>query len=86
MSYFKRILNNCNEASMLALKSKEEKLSPRQKFGMKFHLTFCKCCQNFEKQSELIDKSLKAYFKETHGKEQPKASEDFKNKLKDMIK
>ena len=84
MSYFNRILNNCSEASLLALKSKEEKLPLGQKLEMRFHIYFCKCCKNFEKQSNLIDKSLKAYFKEN--KEQPKASEDFKNKLKDMMK
>jgi hypothetical protein len=86
MSYFKRILNNCNEASLLALKSKEEELTLKQKFETRFHIVFCKCCKNFERQSTIIDYSLKAYFKSPEAQEQTKASESFKNKLKEKLK
>jgi hypothetical protein len=86
MGYFKRILNNCSETSLLALKSKEEQLSFRQKFEVRFHIYFCKCCKNFEKQSSLIDESLKTYFKDLENKGDIKAPEHFKNKLKELIK
>jgi hypothetical protein len=85
MSYFNRILNNCSEASLLALKSKEEQLSFKQKFETRFHIYFCKCCKNFEKQSNKIDESLKAFFKDIENKD-VKASESFKNKMKELIK
>jgi hypothetical protein len=83
MAYFNRILNNCAEASLLALKNEEEKITLKQKFEMKFHIFFCKCCKNFAKQSPMIDESLKKYF----GSDQPleKASEDFKSKLKEQL-
>ncbi|HMG83537.1 MAG TPA: hypothetical protein VK559_10925 [Ferruginibacter sp.] len=85
MSYLNRILNNCSEASLLALKSKEETLSFKQKFETRFHIYFCKCCKNFEKQSGKIDTSLKAFFKDIENKD-VKASESFKNKMKELIK
>jgi len=85
MSYFNRILNNCSETSLLALKSKEEQLSFKQQFEIRFHIYFCKCCKNFEKQSGKIDESLKAFFTNVENKE-VKASESFKNKMKELIK
>jgi hypothetical protein len=84
MGYLKKILNNCKEASLLALKSKEEQLTLRQKFEMRFHIYFCRCCENFEKQSSQIDKSMRAFFEAN----QPpiKASDDFKAKMKEKLK
>jgi hypothetical protein len=84
MAYFNRILNNCAEASLLALKNEEEKITLKQKFEMKFHILFCKCCKNFVKQSPLIDKSMKAYFDSTQPPQ--KASQDFKSKMKAQLK
>lgn len=86
MSYLKRILNNCSETSLLALRSKEEKLPFSEKFVTRFHIVFCKCCRNFEKQSNIIDHSLKEYFKQLDGDNKIKASEDFKAKLKEKLK
>lgn len=86
MGYFNRILNNCNETCILSLRSKEEKLSLRQKIEMKIHLRFCKCCQNFEKQSDNIDESMKAYFEDIDNKPAVKASHDFKARMKEQFK
>ncbi len=86
MGYFKRILNNCVEASLLSLKNKEEKITFKQKFEMKFHILFCKCCKNFTKQSPMIDESLNAYFKDIDTKPSVKASDVFKAKLKEQMK
>ncbi len=82
MGYLKKILNNCKEVSLLTLKSKEEQLSLQQKFELKFHKYFCKCCKNFEKQSAQIDKSMKAFFNSPP----LKASDNFKEKLKQKLK
>jgi hypothetical protein len=84
MAYFNRILNNCVETSLLALKNEEEKITLKQKFEMKFHIFFCKCCKNFMKQSPMIDESLKKYFDSNQPLE--KAAEDFKSKMKDQLK
>ncbi|HET9056761.1 MAG TPA: hypothetical protein VFN30_07935 [Chitinophagaceae bacterium] len=85
MGYLKKILNNCNETSLLILKNKEEKLSFRQKLEMKFHIYFCKCCENFEKQSNQIDKSLKAYFESINDRPAVKVSDDFKQRVKEKL-
>ena len=86
MSYLKKILNNCSETSLLALRAKEEKLSLKDKLVTRFHIYFCKCCQNFEKQSDVIDHSLKAFFKQMDSDNKVKASEEFKNRLKEKLK
>lgn len=86
MAYFKRILNNCVEASLLALKDKEEKITLKQKFEMKFHIFFCKCCSNFTKQSSQIDESMKAYFQDMDSNPPVQASADFKARMKEQFK
>lgn len=74
------------EASLLSLKNEEEKITFKQKFEMKFHIFFCKCCKNFTKQSPMIDESLKAYFKDFDNKSPLKASDDFKARLNEQFK
>ncbi len=86
MGYFKRILNNCVEASLLSLKNEEEKITFKQKMEMKFHILFCKCCKNFTKQSPMIDESMKAYFKDIENNPPVKASDDFKARMKEQFK
>jgi hypothetical protein len=85
MGYFKKILNNCNEVSLLSLKGKEEALTLQQQFETKFHILFCKCCKNFNIQSDKIDQSLKVMFKDVDKHPPIKADDDFKSKLKDIL-
>lgn len=86
MGYFNRILNNCNETCILSLRNKEEKLSLRHKIEMKIHLRFCKCCQNFTKQSDMIDETMKGYFEELEKQPPVKASDDFKARMKEQFR
>lgn len=86
MGYLDRIFNNCNETCILSLRSKEEKISFKQKLEMKIHLRFCKCCQNFTKQSDLIDETMKDYFEGLNAQPPLKASDDFKAKIKQQLK
>jgi hypothetical protein len=85
MGYFNKIFNNCNEVSLLSLKQKEVKLTLKQKFETKVHIMFCKCCKNFNIQSDKIDKSLTVMFKDLEKEPPVKATDDFKNKLKDLL-
>ena len=85
MGYFNKILNNCNKASLLLLQSKQDKLSIKQIFEIKFHLAFCKCCKNFDIQSNKIDQSLQALFKNSHHQSTTKASNELKQKLNDIL-
>lgn len=86
MGYLRRILNNCDKASLLALKSKEEKITLQQRVEMNFHIFFCRCCKNFTKQSSKIDVSLNEHFKELDIKPPLKASDDFKARMKEQFK
>jgi hypothetical protein len=85
MGYLNKILNNCNQVSMLSLQAKETKLTTKQKFEIKFHIMFCKCCKNFNIQSNKIDASLHSLFKNFEKNPPTKASDELKNKLKNML-
>ncbi len=86
MNYLHKILNNCDEVSLLALKSEEEPLPFKKWLEVRIHLYYCRCCSNFVKQSKLMDKSLGKYFKRMDEQPPLKASDDFKEKLKEQLK
>ena len=86
MNYFTRILQGCEEASLLALKQKETPLPYRKKLEMKIHLLFCSCCSNFVKQSEKIDISLDGFFQQLSEEPPFTANGDFKAMLKEKLK
>ncbi len=82
MSYLKRILNNCQEVSILSIKKKEDKLSFKTKIEMAIHIAFCNCCKNFQQQSEKIDDAIKYLAKNNLEKMHINLSAEFKDKLK----
>ncbi len=86
MGYFNRIFNSCNETCILSLRSKEEKISFKQRVEMKVHFRFCKCCQNFQTQSNKIDDAMKAFFKDIGSSPLIKASEHFKTTIRERLK
>ncbi len=86
MSYLSRIFNNCSETCILSLKSKEERISLKQKIEMKIHLRFCSCCQNFTRQSDMIDRAMKEFFNSFEQQPLLKASDDFKSRMKEKLK
>ena len=86
MSYLSKIFNNCSEVSKLTLQSSETPLSFRKKIEASLHIAFCKCCQNFVKQSIIIDKAIKTYTDNIESNPHYKASDEFKKKLKNTFK
>lgn len=86
MKYLNKILHNCAEASLLSLKSKEESITLKQRFEMKFHIFFCKCCKNFTKQSVIIDDSIKVFFENMEKNPPLKASDSFKAKMDKLLR
>jgi len=86
VSYIMRVLQGCEEASLLALKQREEALPLRKKLEMKIHLLFCSCCTNFVKQSEKIDISLNGFFQQLSEEPPFTAHGDFKAMLKEKLK
>ncbi len=50
---------DCNQATLLASKKLDDKLSLWEGIRLKIHLMNCKFCYNFNLQSEKIDKIIK---------------------------
>jgi len=87
MGYLKRIFNNCNEVSERSLKGQEESIGLKVRIEMFIHISFCKCCKNFVKQSHKMDTALEEWATQFNEKgPESQTSEDFKSKLKDKIK
>ncbi|MCC6724043.1 MAG: hypothetical protein IT258_05995 [Saprospiraceae bacterium] len=85
MKYLHKILNNCDEVSMLALRSEEQPLPFLKGLEVKIHLYYCRCCSNFVKQSKLIDRSFKHYFDRSQTAPPFAAPDKLKEKLKKEI-
>jgi hypothetical protein len=84
-SYINRILNNCSEVSLNYLKKDEVSFPLKQRIEMKIHVHFCKCCQNFIHQSDIIDNQLKLYKESLLEDKKVKASDELKDKLEKII-
>jgi predicted anti-sigma-YlaC factor YlaD len=54
MNIMGKLLPSCDEVSRLTSKAMDEKLSLREKIGVRFHLMMCKWCRNFHKQMHLL--------------------------------
>jgi hypothetical protein len=71
---------------MLALQAKEQDLPWRKRFEMRIHLYYCRCCSNFVKQSDLMDKSLERFAHDLGDKPPFTADIDFKERMKAKLK
>ena len=54
MSILNKIAISCKQATYLHEKKKEGKLDGAERFGLWFHLLYCKFCKLFIKQTELL--------------------------------
>ena len=78
----------CEEVSHLTSQSFDEKLSFRQKLGVKIHLMFCKWCRLYKKQLTQIRSLIKndpLLIDTDLEKTEFNLSNDFKNRLKKSI-
>jgi len=50
---------NCKEITLLIEKSKDQKLSFKQRLIVKLHLKICKVCHNYAIDSAFLDRLLK---------------------------
>jgi predicted AAA+ superfamily ATPase len=55
------ILMNCERATAVVEKKRDEKLEFSERFGLWIHLAYCSFCALFFQQSKIIDDSTKAY-------------------------
>jgi len=86
MKFFNRLLNNCEETSFNIVKSEETPLSFSAWLKMKIHILFCKCCQNFKKQTKVIDEALYKHFDSEMNSDAEHASQELKDKIKESFK
>jgi hypothetical protein len=84
-SYLNKIMNNCSEVSFLHLQKNEVSIPFKKRMEMNIHVKFCKCCQNFIKQSDIIDQQLKLYKDLVLEQKNTKASDELKDKLEKII-
>jgi len=55
----------CKQATYLLLKKEEQqKLSFKEEYALKFHMSICKLCKAFKKQSEIMNEAIKQSLKE----------------------
>lgn len=56
---FKKTVYNCKQATMLALKKEENKISLFERTKLAYHLHYCDPCKKFIKQSAIINEAGK---------------------------
>ena len=60
MNDLKKIAYNCRKATLLIEKKQLERLTLREQFELKMHLTGCSVCRLFQQQSIIINKQVRA--------------------------
>jgi hypothetical protein len=48
----------CKQATYLLLKKEEKALSSKEEYALKFHMSICKLCKAFKKQSEIMNEAI----------------------------
>ena len=48
----------CKQATYLLLKKEEKALSFKEEYALKFHMSLCKLCKAFKKQSEIMNETI----------------------------
>ena len=86
MNYLHKLLHGCHEASFLATRRREERLTLSQRFFVRMHLLLCDCCTQFVRQSERIETALHHFSSRLEQQPPFPAGEDFKAKLKERLK
>ena len=86
MEFLNNLLHNCEETSLNIVKSEETSLTFYAWLKMKFHITFCKCCRNFGKQTKNMDKAIHNHFQPQIQEESKKAPQELKERIKLSLK
>jgi hypothetical protein len=84
MSYLKKIIHNCKQATYLIEKKSAGKISFRENLELRIHLLGCGFCRLFNKQSAVINKMVRELFTSSAG---PgiHLDDDFKKELQQRI-
>jgi hypothetical protein len=84
MSYLKRIIYNCKQATFLIDKKATSRLSLRERIELWIHLYGCSFCRIYKKQSRMINEMVQELFRSST-KPEIKLDENFKNELQERI-
>jgi len=84
MSYLKKIIHNCKQATYLIEKKSTTRLNFRETIELRIHLLGCSFCRIFSKQSRVINMMVKELFKSAM-QANPRLDDTFKKELQDRI-
>lgn len=85
MSYFKKVIYNCKQATLLIEKKQLTQLSFRETIELRIHLTGCDMCRLYRKQSQVINTMVQQLFKASVQSGNLSLDDDFKKELQDRI-
>ncbi|ASU32225.1 hypothetical protein [Mucilaginibacter xinganensis] len=80
MSYFKRVIYNCKQATLLIEKKSAGRLSLRESFELRVHLLGCSFCRIYKKQSGVINEMVQQLFRSSMQADK-KLDDNFKKDL-----
>jgi len=84
MSYLKKIIYNCKQATYLIEKKSITRLSFREAIELRIHLYGCSFCRLFSKQSQVINNMVKELFRSATQRN-TKLDDIFKKELQEKI-
>jgi hypothetical protein len=80
MSYLKKIIYNCKQATLLIEKRSAGKLTLREAFELRIHLIGCSFCRIYKKQSRVINEMVLQLFRSSMQADR-KLDDNFKKDL-----
>jgi hypothetical protein len=80
MSYLKRVIYNCKQATLLIEKKSAGKLTLREAFELRVHLLGCSFCRIYKKQSRVINEMVQQLFRSSMQADR-KLDDNFKKDL-----
>jgi len=84
MSYLKKIIYNCKQATFLIEKRQLGSISFKEAFELRIHLIGCSFCRIYKKQSRVINEMVQELFRSSMQND-PRLDEDFKKELQGRI-
>ena len=84
MSYLKKIIHNCKQATFLIEKKEIKRLSFREFIELRIHLYGCSFCRLYSRQSKAINKMVQELFNHSM-KNSATLDESFKKELQERI-
>jgi len=84
MSYLKKVIYNCKQATFLIEKKSLGTITFREYFELRLHLVGCSFCRIYKKQSRVINQMVQELFRSSMQQDY-KLDENFKNELQGRI-